>query len=64
MRRIVIFARRRVGDERAAADVEAIGLEKTAMPVDSAVASADGKVDESLIWDQLKIGRLNGNGTA
>ena len=38
----------------AAADVEAIGLEKTAMPVDSAVASADGKVDESLIWDQLK----------
>ncbi len=35
-------------------DVTAIGLEKVEMPVDSAVASADGKVDVSLIWDQLK----------
>ena len=38
----------------ASADVEAIGLERTEMPVDSAVAAADGSVDESLIWEQLK----------
>lgn len=38
----------------AAGDVGAIGLEKTEMPIDSAVASPDGKVDVSLIWDQLK----------
>ena len=38
----------------AAADVEAIGLERSETPVDSAVAAADGSVDENLIWEQLK----------
>lgn len=38
----------------AAENVEAIGLERTEMPVDSARAAADGSVDESLIWEQLK----------
>lgn len=38
----------------AAGDVDAIGLEKTETPIDSAVAAADGSVDVSLIWDQLK----------
>ena len=38
----------------AASDVAAIGLEPTASPVDSAVAAADGSVDEALIWEQLK----------
>lgn len=35
-------------------NVDAIGLEKASLPVDSAVAAEDGSVDESLIWDQLK----------
>ncbi|MEM7465293.1 MAG: putative Fe-S cluster assembly protein SufT [Pseudomonadota bacterium] len=38
----------------AARDVEAIGLERSETPVDGAVAAADGSVDESLIWEQLK----------
>ena len=37
----------------AAADVDALGMEATALPAERAQAAADGSVDSDLIWEQL-----------
>lgn len=37
----------------AAADVDALGMEATALPTDHATGAADGSVDTDLIWEQL-----------
>jgi probable FeS assembly SUF system protein SufT len=34
-------------------DVDALGMEPTALPAEGARANTDGSVDESLIWEQL-----------